>query len=419
VTPSAVRPTRDANPAVEPKLVRDLPTRTSSGVTRRDIASGARGAPTGGAVTSNRLGGVNLDNTRPSRGPGAGLGTGTGTGSGSGSGSGSGGHGDTTIINNSITNNSSTVNYVTNVNYANSCWNNGWNNGWCAPVYGPGACWNNWSSGNGFSFGIGFGTGNFSFGFFYGANNAPFCSSWCNPWWNGWSGFVSVGCGPSWNWCRPCWSPCGGPWWSNYVVYESYPSWCVPVYSYTPVAVVPSVTYVNYTTYSPLPSVVVVPPPFSAASIPMVAQESQAWDLLGNGFPRSAADGFAQLHDANPANARALAGYGIALAMLDDISAAAAVMRDAVAIDPAVVSLVPLTPSLTQRMQLLESSAEVASRQAASSRDALFLLAAWRSTLGQYGEAQLALVVAQQQGETSTAATVLRTWLELRLAGRI
>lgn len=380
----------------------------AQGVTQRDIISTNGSGVAKSNITSKNLGGVSLQPTQA-----------TGTF-------------NTRVVNNrTVINNNTTVNYITNVGYANNCWNGGWNGGWgCRPVYGPGSCWSTCGGSSGWSFGVGFGTGAFSFGFFYGANNAPLCSSWCNPWWDGWSGFVSVGCWPSWGWCRPCWSPCGGPWWSNYVVYTGYPTWCVPVYSYTPICAVPSVSYVNYYVDDPAPAVAVTTAPAIASAPPSVitgvpsaavatsAAESEAWDLLSNGFPRSAGESFARLNDADPGNVRALAGYGIALAMLDDIPAAATVLRNVAAADPNAIAMLPIGPSLRQRIELLENSAEVASRQASTARDALFVLATWRTALGQYSEAHFALVIAQQQGDSSAGAAALRGWLDTRLGPR-
>lgn len=383
-----------------------------NGFTRHERGPGA--APVAGSITGEKLGNVNL---APSRGGYPRNGTGAG-----------GpivGNGNTTIINNNNNYyNDNSVNYITNVNNSNNCWNPGWS---CAPVWGPNACWQSWNCNSGFSFGIGFGSGSFSFGLFYGSCNTPLCSNWCDPWWNGWSTFVSVGCAPSWNWCRPCWAPCGGPWWTNYC-YTSTPTWCVPVYSYTPAWVVPSVAIVDYS-YEPAPTIVYVdndpppsvvtyaPPPTVVVAAPaaMTAAETEAWDLLANGFPRSAAESFARLHDQNAANARALAGYGVSLAMLDDIPAASSVMRDAVAMDVGVLATLPLGPKLSERMQLLVASAEVASRQAAIANDSLFLLAAWRTALGRVTEAHYAITVAQQQGDTSLAAARLRAYLDARV----
>lgn len=329
-----------------------------------------------------------------------------------------------TVVNNY---GSDTVNYVTNVTYANDCWNSP---GWCSPVYGPGSCWQSWDCDDNFSFSIGFGTGGFSFGLFYGSCNAPLSWNWCNPWWCGWSTYTYYGCGPSWGWCNPCWSPCGGPWWSNYTCYSYYPSWCVPVYAYTPAYAIPTYSYVDYYYYDSLPatftstevlyassppSVVTVAPPPTVA---MSAAESEAWDLLSNGFPRSAGDTFARLHDLDPRNARALTGYAISLAMLDDIPAAAAVMRDAIAVDVGIVATMPLGPSLTERVRLLEKSAEIASRQSNEAADALLLLGVWRTAQGRFTEAHFAIVVAQQQGDASLATATLKAYLEARMGGR-
>ena len=101
--------------------------------------------------------------------------------------------------------------------------------------------------------------------------------------------------------------------------------------------------------------------------------------------------------------------------MLDDMAGASSVMRQALATDPGIVSALPLGQQLVDRIRLLEQSAEVASRQAAMSRDALVLLGVWRSMQGRFTEAHLAVLSAQQAGEQSLGAARLRSWLEGRM----
>lgn len=339
--------------------------------------------------------------------------------------------GGTTIINDN------SVNYITNVTYKNNSWgghhdgwhddwHGGWHKPWCGPVWGPGACWTGWDH-DGFSLGLGFGSGGFSFSLFYSSWGTPMHTSWCDPWWDGWCGSVVVNCPPRYHWCRPCWSPCGA-WYTNYVVYRGVPaSWCTPVYAWTPTVAVPAVTTINnnyyYDTTPAVTSTVYVDPQpvttvVTSAPVQTTA-EVEAWDLLSNGFPRSSADSFAQLHDANPSNVRSLVGYGVALAMLEDIGGSATVMRQALSVDPGLVGTIPLSQQLVERIRLLESSAEVASRQSSMARDGLFLLGSWRAMQGRYTEAHLAILSAQQAGEDSLAAARLRSWLEARMTPRI
>ena len=333
--------------------------------------------------------------------------------------------GSTTIVNDN------SVNYITNITYKNASWgghhhkkhwSKPWHGGWCAPVWGPGACWNGWDH-DGFSFGLGFGSGGFSFSLFYSNWGAPLHSSYCDPWWDGWCGSVVVHCPPRYRWCRPCWSPCGS-WYTNYVTYRHVPaSWCTPVYAWTPTCAVPAVTTINnnyyYDTTPAVTSTVYVDPQPATTVVtslpPTSTAEVEAWDLLSNGFPRSSADSFAQLHDANPNNSRALVGYAISLAMLEDIGGASTVMRQALAEDPSLVAVLPLSQQLVERVRLLENSAEVAARQNSMARDALFLLGSWRAMQGRFTEAHLALLNAQASGEDSLAAARLRSWLEGRM----
>jgi hypothetical protein len=336
-----------------------------------------------------------------------------------------GGSGNTTIINDNSVNDNS-VNYITNVTYANNSWHHphGGGHHWQAPLHGSHACWDGWDH-DGFSIGVGFGSGGFSFGLFYSSWGSPLCSSWCDPWWDGWCSSVVVHCPPRYRWARPCWSPCGS-WYTNYIVYREVPAtWCTPVYAWTPTYAVPSVTTINnYYDSDPAPvvssTVYTQPATTLATGLPVSSPaEAEAWDLLSNGFPRSSADTFAKIHDSDPNNNRSLVGYAISLAMLEDISGSASVMRQALATDPGLVASLPMSQQLVDRVRLLEQSAEVASRQAAMSRDALFLLGSWRAMQGRFTEAHLAVLNAQQAGEQSLAAARLRSWLEGRMTSPI
>src|SRR5262249_24354533 len=148
-------------------------------------------------------------------------------------------------------------------------------------------------------------------------------------------------------------------------------------YAYTPVYAVPT-TYVDYSydntlySYDPNryamtpPSVISAPLPPTplptpAPTVALSSNEIERWDMLSNGFPRSAAERFSQVHDVEDFNVRALTGYSVSLAMLEDIPAAASVMREAVAMDPSVVVSFPMATTLRDRMKLLEQSASVAS----------------------------------------------------------
>ncbi len=405
-------------------LVNDAPARPAPGVTRRDLLDGNASRP-GTKVVHNIVGGVRMTPGTSDAQSGGQLGGRQLGGPLSGV-NGTGVNGSATVVNNSrattIINNNSTVNYVTNVSASNSSWAP---NSWYPPVYGYNSCWNSWGSSSGFSFGLGFGSGAFSFGLYYSSYNTPLCASYCNPWWNGYCGYVSVYRPPSWGWSRPCWSPTG-VWYSNYFVYSGVPAaWCTPVYAYTPVVALPSVAYVD--SYYTTPAVVYVDTPVAAptstpspaATAAFTTGESQAWELLSTGFPRSAADLFAQSHDENLANPRPLVGYAMALATLEDLAAAATVMRQALAIDPGALASFPVPAELGERLRLLEQTSEIASRQASTATDALFLLASWRAIQNKYTEAHFAILSAQGAGEQSLAAARLRSWLEARMTPNV
>jgi hypothetical protein len=334
------------------------------------------------------------------------------------------GNGDTIVVNGDVFVNNGTINVWNGPGYGNwwypgNCGSPAWNwygSSWAGPWWNTCGGWGGgW--GNGWSLGLAFGSGGFglSFGYssgwggyawpgpWYGWNGCgPAWGSWyggCNPWWGASISLVNCGWYPS----IPCWNPCG-PWWGGYA-WSSYAAWApYPTIVAVTVPVEPATVV---TVVEPAPMLVSPLAPIA----PMGAVESEAWALLSEGFPETAAGLFASLHDDRPDDPRPLAGYAIALANLGDTAGAAATLRRALAIDASILGGLPVSPELAGRLQSLESAARVTTRQAAATADAYFLLACWRTMLGRSTEAHFAATLAVEKGDGSAGTARFRDWL--------
>lgn len=339
-------------------------------------------------------------------------------------GNGTGSNHDTIVVNGDVFVNNGTVNVWNGTNgwwYPDACgWGPSWN--WCGNPW-----WNTCGGwGGGWSLGFAFSSGGFGFslGYSSGWGGCAWPGPWygCGPAWGGWYGWGG-GCSPyvgpwwgtsislvncGWYPSVPCWNPCG-PWWGGYACspYLAWAPYSTIVAVTVPVEPVTVVTVVE----DPPATVAVLAPPTAGPVAPMGAVESEAWALLAEGFPRTAAELFASLHDDRPGDPRPLAGYAIALANLGDGAGAAATLRRAVAIDASTLGRLPISPELAARLQGLESAARVTTRQAAATADAYFLLACWRTMLGRSTEAHFAATLAVEKGDGSAGTARFRDWL--------
>jgi hypothetical protein len=333
--------------------------------------------------------------------------------------------GDTIVVNGDVFVNNGTIHVWNDGGWGNwwypgSCGYPAWNGygiAWGSPWWNTCGGWGGgWSSG--WSLGLAFGSGGFGFSFGYSSGWSgcawpgpwygcgPAWGSWygwnggCSPWWGASISLVNVGWYPS----IPCWNPCG-PWWGGYA-WSPYVAWA-PYPAIVAVAV-PAEPQTTVVAVEPIPP---APVTFLAPIAPMGAIESEAWALLAEGFPETAAGLFAALHDDRPTDPRPLAGYAIALANLGDVAGAAATLRRALAIDATVLGGLPISPELAARLQSLESAARVTTRAASATADSFFLLACWRTMLGRPTEAHLAATLAVERGDGSAGTARFRDWL--------
>lgn len=285
-------------------------------------------------------------------------------------------------------------------------------NGWYAGSYwsdcGPCSSWQRYDCSDGLALSVGFGSG-FSFGFFYGSSGAPLCSSWGNPWWNGYA--TSWSCAPyAWRWrtyCTPYWySTC---WSAPYACGPCpIPAW-TPCYAWSPVYYpAPSYSTVVYVPVTDTPPVVVQAPP-------ALPNPEAMWAFMADGYDRDAEDGFVLLEAAYPNDARWTAGQGIARALRGDTVRAAALLRVSMANDPSALSRLSGDPKFIARLEALERSLAPAATAAQPSIDALLVLSASQAARGALNDAYLNATTAQAEGDRSAGANALSSWLRAEL----
>jgi hypothetical protein len=321
------------------------------------------------------------------------------------------GRGDTIIYNDNRTYNR----YVTNINYCNGWWpRSHWSS--C----GPCDVWQPYSCSSGLSVSLGFGSGGFSFGFFYGSSSAPLCSSWCNPWWDGyatcWSAPVGYSsCGYSYwrtTWCDPC-----RPWWNAYYSCGPcpLPAW-TPCYTYAPVVYTP-VVY-QPVVYAPAP-VVVTPAPVVVTPAPTVPNPSALWTFLAEGYDRDAEDGFAQLAAVEPGRSEWFVGQGFARAFRGETAWGSDILREAFVRDPGSILRTSGDARFVARLDALERSLSPLASSATPSVDALLVIAASQAARGDLSAAYFTATTAQTEGDRSAGTANFVAWLDGELRSRI
>jgi hypothetical protein len=385
----------------------------------RGADRGAPSAETGGVMpadnsslrptrfVSDTVGGVQVTPPGPVPGPGAG----------------SIGGGNTTNINTTVINttniNQTTINnsynqYINSVSYAN-----GWhpNSRWSSA--GPCHVWQPYECRDGLSISVGFGSGGFSFGLFYGSSGAPLCSSWSNPWWEGYASYWTCAPtysawptpwrGPCWTaYCAPrwtCWNPCR-PWWHTYAVWTPCPlPVYTPCYSYSP--------FVCSTIVYTQPVVVQVPPPQ-----PSLPNPSALWTFLAEGYDDDAEDGFAVLAAAYPSEQAWFVGQGFARAFRGETAWASDILREAFLRDPSSILRTSGDPRFVARLDALERSLAQLASGPRPSVDAVFVIAASQAARGDLDSAYFSATSAQAEGDRSAGTASFVSWLRAEIRAR-
>ena len=289
---------------------------------------------------------------------------------------------------------------------------NGWNSGGRWSSCGPCHTWQPYECHSGVSVAIGFG-GGFSFGFFYGSSCAPLCSSWANPWWDGYASCWS--CGPDpWchSWYRPIyWSPCAPyrPWWDRCYTCGPcpYPAW-TPCYTYAWAPVYTPVYYpVTYTT------TYVAPP---APSLP---NPDAMWSFLADGYDRDAEEGFILLEAAEPSDQRWVVGQAVARAFRGETARASDLLREAFRRDSSSIDHISHDAKFVARLEALERSLEPLNNATPPHVDALLVTAASQAARGDLSAAYLNATTAQSEGDRSSGTAAFVAWLRAELRRRI
>jgi hypothetical protein len=353
---------------------------------------------------SDTVGGVQVTPPGPGAGPGAGGGNTTNI--------------NTTVINTTNINqtniNNSYNQYINSVSYAN-----GWhpNSHWSSA--GPCHVWQPYECRDGLSISVGFGSGGFSFGLFYGSSGAPLCSSWSNPWWEGYASYWT--CAPTYSawptpwrspcwtsYCAPrwtCWNPCR-PWWHTYAVWTPCPlPVYTPIYAYSPV-VCATVVYTQ-------PVVVQVPPPQ-----PSLPNPSALWTFLAEGYDDDAEDGFAVLAAAYPSEQAWFVGQGFARAFRGETAWASDILREAFLRDPSSILRTSGDPRFVARLEALERSLAQLASGPRPSVDAVFVIAASQAARGDLDSAYFSATSAQAEGDRSAGTASFVSWLRAEIRAR-
>lgn len=343
----------------------------------------------------------------------------------------------TIVIDNSI--NGSTIyndnrTYYNYINGVSSC--NGWGPyaGWSS--CGPCDWWQPYQCSDGLSISIGFGSGGFSFGFFYGSSCAPLCTSWCNPWWEGYASswtctpaYYAPNCrpvwcapswyaGPSWSW-GGCWS-FGSPWWSTYVSCGPcpYPAY-TPCFAYSPV-LYSSVVYTSPVVISsPViyqQTIVTTPVPPAPPPLP---NPSDVWAAVTDGADDAALRGFADLAAADPAESSWLIGRGFTQAFQGDTAWASDTLREAMRLDASGFQRTWGDPRFVARLEALERSLSPLAGGRTPWVDALLVTAASQAARGDLAGAFFTATTAQAEGDRSMGTAAFVRWLQTELRGRI
>jgi len=314
--------------------------------------------------------------------------------------------GNTTIQNNTYVTNNTYVQYVNNVSRFNGWWPGG---GWssCGPVQ----VWQPYVCNDGLSVSIGFGSGGFSFGFFYGSSGAPFCSSWSNPWWEGYCSSWSwrpacAWAGPCWpTWCGPWyrgwWNPCRPLWAANWCAPAPAPCW-TPCFTYSPfvcsTVYAPSVTYVSV---APPPA----PPPPPPSPVALFA-------MLANGYDVDAEAGFAELAAIDPGESAWVLAQGFGRAFRGEVTFGADAIRNGLLRDPSGLLRLSSDARFVGRLEALELTLTPLATGATPSVDAMLLIAATQAARGELSSAFFTASSARGNGDRTPATSAFIAWLQ-------
>jgi hypothetical protein len=328
---------------------------------------------------------------------------------------GSGG-GNTTINNTTI--NQTVINnnynqYINSVSYAN-----GWhpNSHWSSA--GPCHVWQPYTCSSGLSVSVGFGSGGFSFGLYFGSSGAPLCSSWYNPWWDGYASCWT--CAPTYSawptpWRSPhwrahwpvwsCWEPYR-PWWHHYYPYGPCPQPAfIPCYTYSP--------FVCSTVIYAPPVVVVQPPP-----PPALPNPNALWTFLAEGYDDDAESGFVVLGANDPNEGTWIVGKAFARAFRGETARASDTLRDAFLRDPAGILSTSADPRFVARLDALERSLAQLAGGPRPSVDALVVIAASQAARGDLSGAYFSATSAQAEGDRTAGTASFVSWLRTEIRAR-
>lgn len=152
---------------------------------------------------------------------------------------------------------------------------------------------------------------------------------------------------------------------------------------------------------------------------PPALTANDAWRLVSEGYYREARNAFSRLSIERPEDGTLRIGYAIASGLEYDAGAAVFAMRRALELDPISVRLVPVDAVLRRRVLDLIDHFAAESRRNEFDRDALFMVAALNTVIGEDGLAFFALDRAIDLGDDDISTYNLESIIRQRMEERM
>lgn len=234
-----------------------------------------------------------------------------------------------------------------------------------------------------------------------------------------------------WGYDRSC-----SPWFSFHIFYgyrwraycDPYWDWWIrPGYSFrfyydygSPYHYRPWYTDVRYvTTYQTVYRTEVEYIEVPVPTPPPALTANDAWRMVSEGYYREARNVFSRLSIERPDDGTLRIGYAIASGLEYDAGAAVFAMRRALELDPISVRLVPVDSVLRRRVLDLVDHFAAESRRNEFDRDALFMVAALNTVIGEDGLAFFAIDRAIDLGDEAVSTYNLDSIIRQRMEERM
>lgn len=194
-----------------------------------------------------------------------------------------------------------------------------------------------------------------------------------------------------------------------------------PVVYTTPPPVVYTAPNTATVVTSPAPVPATAPPaiyapaqPAAPTTAPYIPQANDAWAMLSSN-PSAAHELFTRQVQADSLDGMAKVGLSLSRAILGDTPGGVTWMRRAVSVDPAALQHVPIDQPLRDRVQKLMVSYNAQVANPAMRSDALFMLGALNTIVGDYNHAAAAVQDAAAGGDNQPTTVILNRMIQHEL----